>query len=303
MAEHERCPNCGLELPINSPQVLCPAGLLRQGLDTHDPTTVAAPEATDPDPGAGTTAALAPPPAGRPPESTADQPPYPGAEPDGGEGSLEPATRVRSFGDYELIEELGRGGMGVVYRARQISLNRPVALKMLNADLLATDEELRRFRNEAEAVAQLDHPGIVPLLEVGEHDGRRYFTMKLIGGPSLEKRLAAGPLPSEAAARFVSIIARAIQHAHDHKILHRDLKPSNVLLDAKDQPHVADFGLAKCLGSCYWGWCLAFAAAFYALSLPMTYDLRWAPIEFGVAWAAALGRIGLRLRRLAADEA
>jgi serine/threonine-protein kinase len=139
--------------------------------------------------------------------------------------------------------------MGVVYQARQISLNRPVALKMLRSDELADDEELRRFQNEAEAVARLDHPHIVPIFEVGEHNGRKYFSMKLVDGPSLEQLLAAGPLPSKAAAQFVATTARAIQHAHDQNILHRDLKPSNVLLDAKDRPHVADFGLAKCLGS------------------------------------------------------
>jgi len=154
-------------------------------------------------------------------------------------------TRARYFGDYELHKVLGRGGMGIVYRARQISLNRPVALKMLKSDVLATEDERRRFQNEAEAVALLDHPHIVPILEVGEHEGRRYFSMKLIAGSSLERKLEEYASDPKAAARLLATVAEAVHHAHQRGILHRDLKPANILLDDRGRPHVTDFGLAK----------------------------------------------------------
>jgi WD40 repeat protein/predicted Ser/Thr protein kinase len=152
---------------------------------------------------------------------------------------------VRYFGDYELIKELGRGAMGVVYKARQISLNRPVAVKLLKADILAGDDERRRFENEAEVVAMLDHPHIVPIFEVGEHEGRQYFTMKLVTGTSLDKKLAHYAADPKVAARLVKTAAEAVHHAHQRGILHRDLKPSNILLDDRGEPYVSDYGLAK----------------------------------------------------------
>lgn len=149
------------------------------------------------------------------------------------------------IGDYELLEEIGRGGMGVVFRARQISLDREVAVKMILRGRLASEADLQRFFAEATATARLEHENIVPVYDVGDVDGRPYFSMQMIRGQTLAERLAAGPLPEREAARIVAQAARAIGYAHRQGVLHRDVKPSNILLDQLGKPHVTDFGLAK----------------------------------------------------------
>ncbi len=158
------------------------------------------------------------------------------------------APESRTFGDYELLEEIGSGGMGVVYRARDTKLKRAVALKLIRAGELASPQEIGRFKREAEAAASLDHPNIVPVYEVGECEGWHYLCLKLIDGPGLDRQLRRYQNDPRAAATLLAKVARAIHHAHQRGLLHRDLKPSNILIDPEGEPHVTDFGLARRVG-------------------------------------------------------
>lgn len=206
------CPECGKPLPGDGPQGLCPECLLKAALPGESVLSAATGLY-----GASPAMAIAP----------------------------EAGLRIKYFGDYELLEEIARGGMGVVWKARQASLNRAVALKMIRAGALASGAEIERFRREAEAAANLQHPNIVAIHEVGTHDGQQYFSMDFVAGRDLGSLVQDGPLPPQRAARYVKIIAEAIHFAHQRGTLHRDLKPQNVLIDSADQPRITDFGLAK----------------------------------------------------------
>lgn len=164
-------------------------------------------------------------------------------------GGVAPGERLHYFGEYELIEEIGAGGMGVVWLARQIKLNRTVALKMVRSGLLASPDEVRRFLVEAEAAARLQHAGIVSIHEIGEYEGQHFFTMDFVEGRSLAALLREKPLEPRRATELLRAVAEAVAYAHGRGILHRDIKPGNILLDERGQPRLTDFGLAKMLSN------------------------------------------------------
>jgi serine/threonine protein kinase/Flp pilus assembly protein TadD len=159
------------------------------------------------------------------------------------------AELLGELGDYELLEEIGRGGQGVVFRARQKSLNRTVALKVISLGQWASKAHLKRFRLEAEAAARLEHPGIVPIHEVGERDGSCYFSMKFVEGGQLDEVVKRTAMSTRQAVELMAKVARIVHYAHEHGILHRDIKPGNILLDGKGEPHLTDFGLARLVES------------------------------------------------------
>ena len=167
----------------------------------------------------------------------------------GAKTSVGAVKMLGALGDYELLEKVGRGGQGIVFRARQKSLNRIVALKVIGLGQWATQAHLKRFRLEAEAAASLDHLCIVPIYEVGERDGQCYFSMKFVEGGQLDEVIQNMPISIRQAAELISKVARTVHYAHEHGILHRDIKPGNILLDAKGEPHLTDFGLARLVES------------------------------------------------------
>ena len=214
------CQRCGAKISSDATREVCPACLLESGLGLFNDESVAAATDVDRD---GRVQAL-------------DR-----------KKATPPTRMLADFGDYELLEEIGRGGQGVVYRAHQKSLNRTVALKVIGLGPWATETHLKRFRREAEAAASLEHPGIVPIHEVGERDGQCYFSMKFIEGGQLDEVVRRTPVSFRQAAELIAKVARTVHYAHEHGILHRDIKPGNILLDAKGEPHLTDFGLARLL--------------------------------------------------------
>src|SRR5213075_2187892 len=216
------CRNCGAKIFSDAPEGLCTGCVLEAAIG------VAVAGGDDP---------------GRPASS------MPATTPDDvaptSQKTARAAELLGELGDYELLDEVGRGGQGVVFRARQKSLNRIVALKVISLGQWASKAHLKRFRLEAEAAARLEHPGIVPIHEVGERDGSCYFSMKFVEGGQLDEVIRRKPMSIRQAAELIGKVARIVHYAHEHRILHRDIKPGNILLDQEGEPHLTDFGLAR----------------------------------------------------------
>src|SRR5205085_877491 len=242
------CRKCGAKIFSDAPKGLCTACVLETALGISpdapvagvDSSAEASAKADDP---------------GRVEELSRDN-----AKPTSGvKDAVRAATMLGELGDYELLEEVGRVGQGVLFRARQKSLNRVVALKVISLGQWASKAHLKRFRLEAEAAARLEHPGIVPIHEVGERDGSCYFSMKFVEGGQLDEVArsatadsssgAREPMPIRRAVELIAKVARTVHYAHEHGILHRDIKPGNILLDVKGEPHLTDFGLARLVES------------------------------------------------------